>query len=114
MSSMESKCFAAEHGLTVSAPHLQERSTLTSVRSGADNWNVTMQVTSKRQRLGPPTLGCDVNEGGVVVSVMLPTRQGVGASEPSLTSVEQIYVVVLKPSKQYTTYACSLPKAMYV
>ncbi len=73
-----------------------------------------LQVNSKRQRLGPESLGCDVAEGGVVVSVMLPTRQGLGAAEPSLTSVEQIYVVVLKPSKQYTTYACSLPKAMYV
>ncbi|KAK9865149.1 hypothetical protein WJX84_002980 [Apatococcus fuscideae] len=72
------------------------------------------EVNSKRQRLGPESLGCDVAEGGVVVSVMLPTRQGLGAAEPSLTSVEQIYVVVLKPSKQYTTYACSLPKAMYV
>ena len=73
-----------------------------------------VQVSSKRQRLSPQSLGCDVDEGGVVVSVMLPTRQTFGPSEPSLTSVEQIYVVVLKPSKQYTTYACSLPKAMYV
>ena len=73
-----------------------------------------VQVSSKRQRLSPQSLGCDADEGGDVVSVMLPTRQTLGPSEPSLTSVEQIYVVVLKPSKQYTTYACSLPKAMYV
>ena len=73
-----------------------------------------LQVTSKRRRLGSQTLGCDVDEGGVVVSVMLPTRQALQTAQPSLTSVEQIYVVVLKPSKQYTTYACALPTAMYV
>ncbi|KAK9832201.1 hypothetical protein WJX74_002645 [Apatococcus lobatus] len=44
------------------------------------------EVSSKRQRLSPQPIGCDVEEGGVVVSVMLPTRQDLGASEPSLTN----------------------------
>ena len=56
-------------------------------------------------------------EGDVVVSVMLPTKApSVGnATDPAgFTSLDQLYVVVLKPSQTYTTYACGLNRSVLI
>ena len=40
---------------------------------------------------------------------MLPAAQGgAGSDNKSLTSLDEIFVVVVKPLKRYVTYSCSL------
>jgi hypothetical protein len=46
--------------------------------------------------------------GDTVVSVMLPTKRSSGNST-DFKSIDQIFVVVLKPSDRYATYSCRLP-----
>ena len=58
------------------------------------------------------TIGCG-DDSEVVVSIMLPSKQSANGASPSLTSLDQIYVVVLKPGKQYTTYSCGLDKPVF-
>ncbi|KAK9808728.1 hypothetical protein WJX72_002650 [[Myrmecia] bisecta] len=65
------------------------------------------------------TIGCsqkedDEEDAEAIVSVMLPTKQLAGSADAYFTSLDQLYVVVLKPRKQYTTYACTLPKPILV
>lgn len=58
------------------------------------------------------TIGCG-DDSEVVVSLMLPSRQTPEEDAPSLNSLDQIFVVVLKPGKQYTTYSCGLDKPVF-
>ena len=58
------------------------------------------------------TIGCG-DDSEVIVSIMLPTKQASATGAPSLTSLDQIFVVVLKPGKQYTTYSCGLDKPVF-
>lgn len=58
------------------------------------------------------TIGCG-EEDEAVVSLMLPNKQQEGGAEPSLTSIDEVFVVVLKPGKQYTTYSCGLDKPVW-
>ena len=50
----------------------------------------------------------------VIVSVMLPTRKPSGGGESSVSSVDEIYVVVVKPNVKYSTYACPLKRPVLV
>ena len=72
----------------------------------------------------------DTVEGGlngVVVSILLPTKSGLvsgvsgaaaGGNDSSVpanfTTLDQIFVVVLKPRAQYATYSCALPSPVLV
>lgn len=75
------------------------------------------------------TIGADPHDAalaggldGVVVSILLPTKSrlsqgpppGDGSQPVNLTSLDQIFVVVLKPHAQYATYACALPSSILV
>ena len=63
---------------------------------------------------------------GVVVSILLPTKSGMvsdlasgaAGNESSVpanfTTLDQIFVVVLKPRSQYATYSCALPSPIMV
>ena len=63
---------------------------------------------------------------GVVVSILLPTKSGAvsgvasatagnDSSVPAnFTTLDQIFVVVLKPRQQYATYSCALPSPIMV
>ena len=63
---------------------------------------------------------------GVVVSILLPTKSGLvsgvsagaGGNDSSVpanfTTLDQIFVVVLKPRAQYATYSCALPSPVLV
>ena len=71
---------------------------------------------------GATTGGLD----GVVVSILLPTKSGMvsdlasgtagnDSSVPAnFTTLDQIFVVVLKPRQQYATYSCALPSPIMV
>jgi hypothetical protein len=51
------------------------------------------------------------------VSVMLPAPQHVdveGNGTKSFTSVDEIYVISVNPTKSYVTYACSLQSPIMV
>ena len=66
----------------------------------------------------------DVTGGleGMVVSILLPTKSGLsrgpitndGSAPANFTTLDQIFVVVLKPHSQYATYSCSLPSPILV
>ena len=74
------------------------------------------------------TIGADpVNDltgglEGVVVSILLPTKSSIrkgpitddGAAPANFTTLDQIFVVVLKPHSQYATYSCALPSSILV
>lgn len=71
------------------------------------------------------TIGADPVSGsldGVVVSILLPTKSrisrgpptGDGTEPANFTTLDQIFVVVLKPHATYATYSCALPSAILV
>lgn len=72
-------------------------------------------IAQGQEKEGGPKarIGCSKDEGGVIVSILLPTKQMLGGTD-TLSSLSQIYVVVLKPSEKYSTYACALPKPVLV
>lgn len=62
----------------------------------------------------PTQIGCEDADGDVVVSIMLPTQQPKGMGNKSFQSLDEIFVVVVKPMKKYVTYACSLEDPILV
>jgi hypothetical protein len=50
----------------------------------------------------------------VVVSIMLPAQEGANGDNKSFTSLDEMFVVVVKPLKQYKTYSCSLASPILV
>jgi hypothetical protein len=65
---------------------------------------------------GKTTIGCEGEEEDLIVSIMLPTPQA-GESEKdnkSFTSLDEVYVVAVRPAKEYVTYACSLQSPVLV
>ncbi|CAL8470217.1 g9759 [Coccomyxa elongata] len=51
----------------------------------------------------PTQIGCEDADGDVVVSIMLPTQQPEGKGNKSFQSLDEIFVVVVKPMKKYVT-----------
>ena len=62
----------------------------------------------------PTKIGCEDADDDVVVSIMLPTQQLEGKGNKSFQSLDEIFVVVVKPMKKYVTYACSLEDPILV
>ncbi|BDA44244.1 probable bZIP transcription factor 28 [Coccomyxa sp. Obi] len=62
----------------------------------------------------PTKIGCEDADEDVVVSIMLPTQQPEGKGNKSFQSLDEIFVVVVKPMKKYVTYACSLEDPILV
>ena len=62
------------------------------------------------------TIGCEGEDDDVIVSIMLPSPQaGDGERDnKSFTSVDEVYVVAVRPAKEYVTYACSLQSPVLV
>jgi hypothetical protein len=60
------------------------------------------------------TIGCPKEDGDLLVSILLPTKAPVVGGDAHLTSLDRIFVVVLKPSNKYSTYACGLQKPVLV
>ena len=50
----------------------------------------------------------------VVVSIMLPAQEGANSDNKSFTSLDELFVVVVKPLKSYVTYACNLDTPILV
>lgn len=44
-----------------------------------------------------------------LVSVLLPANASTDPSDPGLTAIDEIYVVILNPQNTFSTYACQLP-----
>lgn len=61
-------------------------------------------------------IGAADEEEEVVVSIMLPAaaQQGGSGQNRSFTSLDEVFVVVVKPLKRYVTYACSLSTPILV
>lgn len=68
---------------------------------------------NKSKKPHKATIGCGEDDPGVVVSVMLPTKDE-GNADDEFTSLDQLYVVVLTPGVKYSTYSCLLPKPVLV
>lgn len=63
----------------------------------------------------PTKIGCEDSVDDVVVSIMLPAQQPEeGTGNKSFASLDEVYVVVVKPMKKYVTYACSLENPILV
>lgn len=58
-------------------------------------------------------IGEDAEEE-VVVSIMLPAQEGATSDNKTFTSLDEIFVVVVKPLKRYVTYACNLDTPILV
>ena len=66
---------------------------------------------------GRATIGCEgEDDDDLIVSIMLPSPQaGDGERDnKSFTSVDELYVVAVRPAKEYVTYACSLQSPVLV
>lgn len=76
------------------------------------DWSVQEERTQSKFST---KIGCDIPDDDVVVSIMLPAQQPEkGAGNKSLTTLDEIFVVVVKPMKKYVTYACSLQDSILV
>lgn len=63
----------------------------------------------------PTKIGCEDSDSDVVVSIMLPAQQPEEVTgNKSFASLDEVYVVVVKPMKKYVTYACSLENPILV
>ena len=71
---------------------------------------------STGSKSGRATIGCEGEEEDLIVSIMLPSPQaGEGEKDNrSFTSVDEMYVVAVRPAKEYVTYACSLQSPVLV
>jgi len=79
------------------------------VRSARNGWDVDEDDN------GEKAVGGSGNwtEDGVVVSVLVPAKDGVDKSG-IMTAVSQLYIVVLRPLATYVTFACSLQQPVFV
>lgn len=75
-----------------------------------------MQEPAKEKGSFKAKIGAADDEDEVVVSIMLPAaaQQGGSSQNRSFTSLDEIFVVVVKPLKRYVTYACSLSTPILV
>ena len=62
------------------------------------------------------TIGCEGEEDDLIVSIMLPSPQAGDdvKDNKSFTSVDEVYIVAVRPAKEYVTYACSLQSPVLV
>jgi len=62
------------------------------------------------------TIGCEGEDEDLIVSIMLPSPQSGDSDKDnkSITSVDEVYVVAVRPAKEYVTYACSLHSPILV
>ena len=62
------------------------------------------------------TIGCDGEDDDLIVSIMLPSPKAVDSEKDnrSFTTVDEIYVVAVRPGKEYHTHACSLQSPILI
>ena len=62
------------------------------------------------------TIGCEGEEDDLIVSIMLPSPKAVDSEKEnrSFTAVDEIYVVAVRPGKEYHTHACSLQNPILI
>eukprot|EP00884_Botryococcus_braunii_P013915 jgi/Botrbrau1/22524/Bobra.114_2s0049.2 len=60
------------------------------------------------------TIGSAKDDGELLVSIVLPAKQSTLGEDAQLTSLDQLFVVVTKPGRMYSTHMCTLQKPVLI